>query len=394
MRKIIAIMWKDTLVRFSSGAEWLFFIILPVVFTFIIGGGFGDAPGSDNRIRLLVADEAKSPLAANLLAALEKSSTVRADILRRAQAESAFTDNKAAALLIIPAHFDTRLLLELRSQPNNLNGQAVARAVLAAAGEIGLATTIATNSLAEAERRRPPFANAAARQEYFAASFAQAQTLLAATPRRLKITRPPTPRRPRPNPAAQASAGQLITWVIIPLLSLSALFAHERAAGTLRRLLITPTHPATLLFGTICGQVAMALVQMALLVLFGVFAMRLDWEQSLAALALMLLATALVGAALGTMLGTCIRTEGQANGLSIMLGMLMALLGGCWLPFELFPETVRAVVHILPTTWAMQGLMDILVRGQGVPGVWLEASVLLGYTAIFLAIGVWRFRYA
>jgi ABC-2 type transport system permease protein len=364
-----------------------------VVFTFIIGGGFGDVPGSDNRIRLLVADEAKSPLAADLLAALEKSSTVRADILLRAQAESAFTDNKAAALLIIPAHFDTRLPLELRTQPNDLNGQAVARAVLAAAAEIGLATTIATNSLAEAERRRP-FANAAARQEYFAASLAQAQTLLAATPRRLEITRPPTPRRPRPNPAAQASAGQLITWVIIPLLSLSALFAHERAAGTLRRLLITPTHPATLLFGTICGQVAMAMVQMALLVLFGVFAMRLDWERSLAALALMLLATALVGVALGTMLGTCIRTEGQANGWSIMLGMLMALLGGCWLPFELFPETVRAVVHILPTTWAMQGLMDILVRGQGVPGVWLEASVLLGYTAIFLAVGVWRFRYA
>ena len=253
MRKIIAIMWKDTLVRFSSGAEWLFFIILPVVFTFIIGGGFGDVPGSDNRIRLLVADEAKSPLAADLLAALEKSSTVRADILRRAQAESAFTDNKAAALLIIPAHFDTRLPLELRTQPNDLNGQAVARAVLAAAGEIGLATTIATNSLAEAERRRP-FANAAARQEYFAASFAQAQTLLAATPRRLEITRPPTPRRPRPNPAAQASAGQLITWVIIPLLSLSALFAHERAAGTLRRLLITPTHQATLLLAPSVGR--------------------------------------------------------------------------------------------------------------------------------------------
>ena len=393
MRKIIAIIWKDMLVRFSSGAEWLFFIILPVVFTFIIGGGFGEAPGSDNRIRLLVADEAKSPLAADLLAALEKSSTVRADILPRAQAETAFTDNKAAALLIIPAHFDTKLALELRTQPNNLNGHAAERAVFAVAGEVGLATTIATNSLAEAERRRP-FANDAARQEYFAASFTQAQTLLAAAPRRLEITRPPTPQRTRYNPAAQASAGQLITWVIIPLISLSALFAYERAAGTLRRLLTTPTQKATFLLGTISGQVVMALAQMALLVLFGVFVMHLDWGQSLAALALMLLATALVGAALGTMLGTCIKTEGQANGLSIMLGMLLALLGGCWLPFELFPETVRTAVRILPTTWAMQGLLDILVRGQGVPGVWLEASVLLGFTVVFLAVGVWRFRYA
>jgi ABC-2 type transport system permease protein len=393
MRKIIAIIWKDTRVRFSSGTEWLFFIILPVVFTFIIGGGFGEAPGSDNRIRLLVVDEARSPLAADLLAALAQSSTVRVDVLPRAQAESAFTDNKAAALLIIPAHFDTRLALELRTQPNDLNGQAAARAVLAVAGVVGLATTIATNSLAEAERRHP-FADAAARQEYFAASLTQAQTLLAAAPRRLEVTRPPTPRHRRYNPAAQASAGQLITWVIIPLLSLSVLFAHERTGGTLRRLFITPTPRATLLLGTICGQVTMALVQMALLIVFGIFVMRLDWGHSLAALALMLLATTLAGAALGTMLGTCIRTAGQANGLSIMLGMLMALLGGCWLPLELFPETVRAAVRILPTTWAMQGLMDILVRGQGVRGVWLEAGVLLGYSAVFLAVGVWRFRSA
>ena len=54
MRKIITIIRKDTLVRFASASEWLFFIILPVVFTFIIGGGFGDPPGADNRLRLLV----------------------------------------------------------------------------------------------------------------------------------------------------------------------------------------------------------------------------------------------------------------------------------------------------------------------------------------------------
>jgi ABC-2 type transport system permease protein len=77
-----------------------------------------------------------------------------------------------------------------------------------------------------------------------------------------------------------------------------------------------------------------------------------------------------------------------------MLGMLLALLGGCWLPLELFPETVRSAVRILPTTWAMQGLLDILVRGHGIQGIWLEASVLLGYAAVFFAIGVWRFRYA
>jgi ABC-2 type transport system permease protein len=392
MHKITAIIWKDMLVRFDRGSEWLFFIILPVVFTFIIGGGFGGAPGSDNRIRLLVADEANSTLSADLLAALKKSETVRTDVLSRSQAEKAFEAPNASALLIIPANFDTRRALELRTQSNNLNGQAAERVVSAVAGEVGLATTIANNSLAEAGRRRP-FANDAERQEYFAASFKQAQVLLAEAPGRLEVTRPQTPRQARYNPAAQASAGQLITWVIIPLIGISALFAYERAGGTLRRLLITPTQKATFLLGTITGQVAMALVQMALLVLFGMLALHLDWGQSPSALALMLLATALVGAALGTMIGTFIKTEGQANGLSIMLGMLMALLGGCWLPIELFPETVRVAVRVLPTTWAMQGLMDILVRGQDVRDVWREAGVLLGFAALFFAVGVWRFRY-
>jgi ABC-2 type transport system permease protein len=313
MRKIIAIIWKDILVRFAGRSEWLFFIVLPVVFTFIIGGGFGSVPGSDNRLLLLVADNAHSTLSTALLAALEKSPTVRTEVRSQTEAEKAFKNNQAPALLIIPANFDAKLELELQMPPNNLNGQATGRVVSAVASEIGLATTVAQNSLAEAERRRP-FDNDTARQEYFTASFTQARTLLTSASNRLEVTHPQTPQRTRYNPAAQASAGQLITWLIIPLLSISALFAYEQAGGTLRRLLTMPTPQATFLLGTISGQVAMALVQMALLVLFGAFAMRLDWGQSPGALALMLCATALVGAALGTMLGTFIKTSTRPTG--------------------------------------------------------------------------------
>ncbi len=39
MRKLTAIAWKDALVRFSSRSELLFFLVLPLVFTFLIGGG-------------------------------------------------------------------------------------------------------------------------------------------------------------------------------------------------------------------------------------------------------------------------------------------------------------------------------------------------------------------
>jgi ABC-2 type transport system permease protein len=112
-----------------------------------------------------------------------------------------------------------------------------------------------------------------------------------------------------------------------------------------------------------------------------------------AGLALMLVTSALAAAALGTTLGTFVKTESQASGLSIMLGMVTALLGGCWYPLELFPRFVRTVVSILPTYWSMNGLLDLVQRGQGLTAILPEAAVLLGFAALFFTVGVTRFRY-
>jgi ABC-2 type transport system permease protein len=121
--------------------------------------------------------------------------------------------------------------------------------------------------------------------------------------------------------------------------------------------------------------------------------MKVNWADNPAALAVMMTASALAAAALGTMLGTIVKTESQASGLSIMLGMVMALLGGCWYPIELFPQAVRNIVVVLPTTWAMRGMLDILVRGQGVVGILPIAGILFGFAVVFFTIGIWRFKY-
>lgn len=396
MKKILAIIWKDLIMRFSSASEWLFFLILPVVFTLVLGGGTGQ-PG-DNRVRLAVVDQASTPLSADLIAALEKSTAVRPDVLSLQSAEDQFSRRQVSTLLIIPAGFDNNLLLkgssslEMRQQPNNLNAMVATQALRAVLSRVSSAVEIANASLAEAERIKP-FASESERQAYFDASLQQAQTLLGSAPLRLQVSKGSTADRVEYDPRASSSAGQLITWVFIPLIGISAMFAYERQKGTLRRLLITPSHKSIFLLGTIGGQVLTALAQMLLLVGFGMAVMGLNWGHSPGALALMLVTSALAAAALGTTLGTFVKTESQANGLSIMLGMVMALMGGCWYPIELFPQAVRSAVQVLPTTWAMQGMLDIVLRGQGVQAVLPEAGVLLGMALVLFVIGVLRFRY-
>jgi ABC-2 type transport system permease protein len=396
MKKILAITWKDALLRFSSRFEWLFFLILPIFFTVVLAGGSG-AP-ADNRVRLLVVDRAQTSVSGDLIETLDTSEAVRPELASLQDAEDQFSERRVSAVLIIPAGFDLQRLelgsldLELRLQPNNMNALVASRAVQASMSRVSSVVDIAKASVAEAERVQP-FDSAADRQAYFQASLAQAQAEMSQAPDRVDVEQGATEDQVEYDPRANSSAGQLITWVFIPLIGISALFATERRTGTLRRLLVSPTRRSTYLLGTITGQVALALVQMLLLVGFGILVMDLNWGRSPGALALMLVASTLAAAALGTTLGTFVESEGQANGLSIMLGMVMALLGGCWYPIELFPEFVRNAVKVLPTTWAMQGLLDIVLRGLGLSEVLLEAGVLLGFAALLFAVGVWRFRY-
>lgn len=397
MKKILAILRKDAIIRFATPWEWLFFLILPVLFTFLLAGG---APSGeeDPRIGLLVVDEANTAISRQLIDELAASTAVRPEVTARQEAQSRFDDRRASTVLIIPAGMDIQQLqngsarVELLQQPNNMDAVVAERAVLTAIRRVSSSISAAQNAVKQRESMQP-FSSEAEKQAYFEASLTLAQNIQKEAPERVTVSEGSTEDEVDYDPQANASAGQLITWVFIPLFGISALFAYERQQGTLRRLLTTPANKSTFLLGTISGQVAMALVQMLLLVGFGILVMKLSWGNDPLALLVILLASALAAAAFGTTMGTFVKTESQASGLSIMFGMVFALLGGCWYPLELFPPAIQNIVKILPTTWAMQGMLDLVLRGGGLQDILPEAAVLLGFALIFFSVGVWRFRY-
>ena len=397
MKKIFAIAWKDAIIRFASSSELLFFIILPIVFTFLLAGGTPSGD-EDPRIALSVVDEAQTPISQQIITELENSTAVRPELTTREEAQSQFDDRRAEVIFIIPAGIDIKSLksgsaqVELLQQPNNINATVAERAVLTAIRRVSSSVSAAQNAVKQRASIQA-FASDEEKQAYFQSSLELAQKIQKDAPERVSVVTGNTQDQVDYDPRANSSAGQLITWVFIPLFGISALFAYERQQGTLRRLLITPSNKATFLLGTISGQVAMALVQMLLLVGFGILVMKLNWGREPLALFVILFTSALAAAAFGTTMGTFIKSEGQANGLSIMFGMVFALMGGCWYPMELFPPTIQNIVKILPTTWAMQGMLDLVLRGGGLLDILPEAGVLVGFAVLLFSVGVWRFRY-
>lgn len=397
MHKIFAIIRKDALLKFSSRVELLFFIILPLIFTYLLAGGTPSG-NEDPRIELLVVDEAQSAVSQEIIRELETSSAIRPETVTRAKAEADFQERRAEVALFIPAGLDADSLqkgsasLDLRQQPNNVNATVAERAIQTALLRVSSAVQAANNAVAQREKQAP-FQSESEKTAYFKQALETAQKVQADTPQRVRTTQAKTQDDIDYDPGANSSAGQLITWVFIPLFGISQLFAEERSQGTLRRLLTTPTRKATYLIGTIFGQVGIAVIQMLLLVGFGMLVLGVQWGRDPLALLILLVASALAAAGIGVGLGAFVKTPGQANGLSIMLGMLMALMGGCWYPLELFPPAIQTAVRILPTTWAMQGILELVTRGGGLIDIIPETAVLLGFAAVFLSLGIWRFRY-
>ena len=396
--KIITIAWKDALLRFSDRTELLFFIILPVVFTYLLSGGAPQA--SEDRIPLLVVDQDGTGLSAELVAALSNFEGLELRIVSPEEAERGFAEDEAPAWVTIPNGFERELLagregrLDLRRIPNDTRADAAERAISTAAGQVNRILAAARTSLAEVERIAP-FSAEGERQAFFMQSLAEARKAFQSAPSRVTVTRPDTTgasNRPY-DQGMQASAGQMITWVMIPLLGTSGLFAYERRQRTLQRMLTTSTQKAVILLGAIAGQLGMALVQITLLIGFGALVLGLPWGRSPAGLSVMALSFGLASVALGTMLGTFIKTEKQASNLSIMLGMVLALLGGCWWPIELFPQVMRTAALALPTTWAMQGFTDLALHSQGLVQILPAAAALLAFASLYFLVGILRFRY-
>jgi ABC-2 type transport system permease protein len=401
MSKIFHLAWTDIRTEFSERSTLVFFLILPIVFTAILGNamsGTAPDPGADNRLIVLLVDEDGSSLAAEFTTLLSSSQVVRPVLLERAAAEERLVEEGLPGLLIIPAGFGAALLageelvLALQTAVTDNRTVAVQQAVAAAAGQVSSGVLAALASVEAAEQIRP-FPGEAARTAFFNASLAMAQKRLQEPPAILTANQAAVVDPEVIGGFELASAGQLVTWVLITLIGTSNVLVNERLGGTLRRLLVTPTRKATIMAGKICGRLSMGLLQMGLLIGVGAIAFGVDWGQSPGALILLVITFGVAASAFGLLLGALARTRSQASGLTIMFSMVLAALGGAWWPLEITPPGYQTAVQLLPTTWAMKGFTAVIVRGHGVAEVLPIAGILLLFALVFFSAGLWRFRY-
>jgi ABC-2 type transport system permease protein len=200
------------------------------------------------------------------------------------------------------------------------------------------------------------------------------------------------PQTARPTGFSQSSPGMLVTFGLASIMAGAITLLLERQSGTLRRLMTAPLTRWAVMGGKLGGVMAAGVLQAAILIAAGALAFRVNWGQAPLALAIMVVAFVFSVSGLGMLIAGVARSYAQANALSQILTYSAAALGGAWWPIDIVPGWMARVAMITPTYWAMRGFQDIIVRELGVAAVLPSAAALVAMGALFLAIGLSRFK--
>jgi len=166
----------------------------------------------------------------------------------------------------------------------------------------------------------------------------------------------------------------------------------ERERRTLRRLLLSPLHPAAYFCGVVGALAVVAVLQSALV--FGLahlIGARYHGSVGLGALVIALSVVAYVG--IGFCLGaTVVRRTEEINGPLIAFGVPLLVLGGTFFPISLLPEPLLRLAWFNPVLHMNEALKGVVGQGAGWAALRGELAFLGGFALVSLALGIVSYR--
>ncbi len=184
---------------------------------------------------------------------------------------------------------------------------------------------------------------------------------------------------------------ELLLFLFLTAMTGSVALIETRRLGLSRRMLATPTSPATVITGETLGRVLISCVQALVIILGSALLFGVNWGQP-AGVAAVVIVFALVAAGAGVFVGTLFRNEQQATGISLLLGLGLGALGGCMVPLEVFSPTMRQVAHITPQAWGNDAFAKLVGHGASVVGILPQLGILAAYAVVLLVLAAWRLR--
>jgi ABC-2 type transport system permease protein len=363
----------------------LLLLAIPLTIALIEYAAFGQtaAAGKLPPTKVLFLDEDRS-LASGAVPQVFAGSPVKdmfelAHVADRDEAVRLFKKSQAAALIVVPKGFQDNLLAGRRAElvffknPIQTIGPEIAKNVLEMTVVIGnglygqaLEPIRRIRQLVEGRRDPTPDEVADMSRGFFEAGRRLA-SLQGLQNMKVGVIRPgeTSSKTGFGNDSKQFFAYVFPGLVVFALMfiaqSLAMRLLRDRMKGLQRRIAITPTSGWAVVFG---GAVFMVVAMIALLLVLaalGAVVFRLELRDPVALLTIGV-GFALFASGLHLLSNSLAKTDRGASFVGGVVVMMLALVGGSFVPADQFPPLLRGVAMAVPNGAAQQGFIDVLVH--------------------------------
>ncbi len=179
----------------------------------------------------------------------------------------------------------------------------------------------------------------------------------------------------------------------ISTMMLSALgIVKEKEHGTLEQLMVTPLRPGELLIGKMAPYVVTSLVQMLLIVTFGVFWFRVPFRGDFFLLLSLVPLFLLPSLGLGLFISLISGSQYQAFMTGFLVLQPTIMLSGFIFPIKNMPPAIQVITYFLPVRYFLEIIRGIFLKGVGIEYLWPQIWPLLILGVVIFTASVVRFR--
>ena len=183
--------------------------------------------------------------------------------------------------------------------------------------------------------------------------------------------------KPVLNRVAPGLLGTFVMFFTFLLTGVS--FLRERAQGTLERLITTTVARGDILVGYLLGFLLFATIQAAVILTFTIVALQIEYQGNIIEIVAVLLLLVVVAVNLGIFVSTFANNEFQVVQFIPIVLLPQIFLSGVIIPTDQMPSVMEAISVVLPLTYAVEGLREIMVMDQSLADVWADLVILAGF---------------
>lgn len=183
-----------------------------------------------------------------------------------------------------------------------------------------------------------------------------------------------------------------IFFIVIPL---SINIVKEKGLGTFVRLRTTPVSYATILGGKIITYLVVCFIQFILMLLVGIYVFPLLELNALEITiksfflsSIVAIFSGLAAIGFGVLLGTIAKTQEQSAPFGATAVVLLAAIGGIWVPEFIMPKIMQIVSKLSPMNWGLNAFYDVFLRGGGFIDILPEILLLLFFFVLTTFISI------